>query len=212
MVSLALIGGLWLSLLYAATVPPASIWTIQVTLGRGARAGLLAAVAIALGQLPWCLLATALLFTNTEAWQALDLWLRGVAACFLLWMVYRHLRAPELARLSGETGEPPGPLFRPTLVRSLLMPWRLPVLMALLVSVSIHWRGPGLGAAAIFSMGAFFGQMLWYAGFILLTVLFGKRVPEPVTVRSLNKLRKLAVTVQLGLAAIILAPLAFPPV
>jgi hypothetical protein len=84
--------------------------------------------------------------------------------------------------------------------------------MALLVSVSIHWRGPGLGAAAIFSMGAFFGQMLWYAGFILLTVLFGKQVPEPVTLRSLNKLRKLAVTVQLGLAAIILAPLAFPPV
>lgn len=212
MVSLALIGGLWLSLLYAATVPPASIWTIQVTLGRGARAGLLAAVAIALGQFPWCLLATALLFTNTEAWQALDHWLRGAAAGFLLWMVYRNLRAPELARLTGETREPPGSLFRPTLVRSLLMPWRLPVWMALLVSVSIHWRGPGLGAAAIFSMGAFFGQMLWYAGFILLTVLFGKQVPEPVTLRSLNKLRKLAVTVQLGLAAIILAPLAFPPV
>jgi threonine/homoserine/homoserine lactone efflux protein len=211
MIEFAFIGGIWLSLLYSATVMPASVWAIQLTVSRGWTHGLFASAGLALGQVPWCLAAGLLFFQFAETWQALDLWLRAAAAGTLLWMAIRSLRAPPVTTLQLETGESRLALLRLSLWRSLVMPWRFPLWAGLVVSVGIHLRGPGWELAGIFTLGAVVGQIAWFFHFILIAGLFGKRVPEDISLRSLNKLRLLATVVLGGLALIILAPVAFPP-
>lgn len=210
-VHLAILGGIWLSLLYSAAVMPASVWVIQVTVSRRWLAGGAAALGLSLGQLPWCLLASAALFEFPQLWQALDLHLRIGAVLFLFWMASRCARAPTVKGLRIETTASLAQLLRMSFWRSFIMPWRLPLWAAFILSVGVHLRGPGWEAAGLFSLGAVVGQLLWHVHFIVVAGLFGHRVPEDISLRSLNKLRLLSVTVTAGLGLIILAPLAFPP-
>jgi threonine/homoserine/homoserine lactone efflux protein len=208
---LSVLGGIWLSLLYSATVFPASVWIIQLTVSRGWLCGLACSLGLALGQVPWCLIAGLLLFQFSEFWQAGDLWLRGAAVGILVWMAIRSTRSTRVLTLHVDIDASTWTLFKSGLWRSLVMPWRLPLWMGIIVSVSIHLRGPGGELAPLFTLGAILGQMGWFIHFVLIAGLFGHRVPEDISLRSLNKLRLLATVVLGGLAFIILAPVAFPP-
>lgn len=208
---LAILGGIWLSLLYSAAVMPASVWVIQVTVSRRWLAGGAAALGLSLGQLPWCLLASVALFEFPQLWQALDLPLRMGAVLFLFWMAFRCAKASPVKGLRIETSATLAQLLRLSFWRSFIMPWRLPLWAAFILSVGVHLRGPGWEAAGLFSLGAVVGQLLWHIHFIVVAGLFGHRVPADISLRSLNKLRLLSVTVTAGLGLIILAPLAFPP-
>jgi threonine/homoserine/homoserine lactone efflux protein len=208
---LALLGGVWLSLLYSAAVMPASVWAIQLTVSRGWPVAAGAAAGLAIGQFPWALAAAIGLLTAPAFWQGADFPARLLAVAFLLWMGARCLRAGAVQTLdSGDV--PAGPaLFRQALWRSFSMPWRLPLWAALILSVGAHLRGPGWEAALFFAVGTVFGQGLWLGHFIVVAALFGRRVPEPVSIHSINKLRLLAVVVHAGVALVIIAPVAFPP-
>ena len=124
---LAILGGIWMSLLYSAAVMPASVWVIQLTVSRGWICGLACSLGLALGQLPWCLGAALVLFEFPGLWQAADLWLRGLASAFLIWMAYRSARAPAVRGLHLEAPGSIGGLMKSSLWRSLVMPWRFPV-------------------------------------------------------------------------------------
>src|SRR5210317_2497326 len=100
--ALAILGGIWLSLLYSAAVTPASVWIIQLTVSRGWICGLTSSLALSLGQVPWCLAAGLLLFEFPHLWQETDLWLRGLSAGFLLWMAVRGAKAPRVKGLKLE--------------------------------------------------------------------------------------------------------------
>ena len=205
--SVAILGGIWLSLLYSATVVPASVWVIQLTVSRGWACGLMAAFGMALGQLPWTLAAALALFAFPAFWQAADLWLRLAAAAFAMWMAVRSARAPRVQALELTVSGTAWALFIKSLWRSFSMPWRLPLWAAFIVSVGVHLRGPGWQAAVLFMPGALIGQTAWFVHFILIAALFGKRVPVDITLHSMNKFRLLATLVQAGLAIIILFPL-----
>ena len=209
MATTALIGGIWLSLLYSATVMPASIWVIQLTVSRGWVSGLLAGSGLTLGQVPSCLVASLLLFQAPHIWQSVDLWLRIGAAIFLLWMSMRSAKSAPVGSLTLHIRGSRRALFVSSFWRSLTMPWRFPLWCGIILSISIHLRGPGWEAAGFFTIGAVIGQILWQAHFILLAGLFGKRVPEDISLRSMNKLRLLATIVLGGLAVIVLAPIGY---
>ena len=205
---LALIGGIWLSLLYSATVMPATVWVIQLTVSRGWLAGLASGMGLAMGQLPWCLVASLLLFQKPRFWQFVDPGLRLLALLFLGWMAVRSLRARPVQALWLEVSEGRLALFRRSLWRSLMMPWRFPLWIAVILSVGIHLRGPGWPAALFFTLGAFLGQLAWHLHFMVVAGLFGRRVPEDICLHSMNKLRFLGTIVLAGLGLIIIAPLA----
>jgi len=211
MPSLAILGGMWISLLYAAGVMPASVWTIQVTVSRGWKEGMVTLAGLSLGVAPWCLAASLILFNFPVIWQKADLPLRVGTAAFLLWMASRCWKAPAVGQLKIHSPQAMASLFGISLWRNLVMPWRLAVWAAFIVSIGIHLRGPGSVAALFFVIGAVLGQFLWHVHFLVIAGLFGRTVPEPICLKSLNKLRLLAVTVYAGLALVILAPVAFPP-
>lgn len=209
-VHLAVIGGIWLSLLYSAAVMPASVWVIQLTVSRNWRTAANAAAGLSIGQFPWCLAAGLILFNFPHVWRNADLLLRFAAAAFLLWLAFRCQRAPEVETLRIDEAKGGPQLTGAAFSRSFLMPLRLPLWAAFILSVGVHLRGPGPGAALLFAFGAVLGQLMWHAHFILVAGLFGRRVPEDISLHSLNKLRLLATLVNGGLALIILAPVAFP--
>ena len=126
-------------------------------------------------------------------------------------MAVRGAKAPRVKGLKLEIEGSTWALFKSSFWRSLVMPWRLPLWAGLIISIGIHLRGPGWELALVFTKGAILGQMAWFAHFVLIAGLFGNRVPEDISLRSLNKLRLLASLVLGGLVLIILAPVAFPP-
>jgi len=207
----AFIGGIWLSLLYSAMVMPASVWSVQLTVSRSWQSGFTASLGLAFGQLPWVLFASLILFQNARAWQNIDLPLRFAGAAFLIWMTYRCFGSGQVLSLKAKAPAQLQTIFHVAFWRSFAMPWRLALWAVLIISIGIHLRGPGWHAALAFTAGSFFGQLLWLLHFAFLAAIFGHRVAEAVSIRSLNKLRLLATTVSFGLALIILAPVAFPP-
>ncbi len=206
LIQFAFLGGIWLSLLYAATVMPATIWVIQLTVSRGWWSGIAASAGLALGQLPWALLASLILFQFPGFWQSADLVLRGAAVLFLAWFAYKSARAPRVKALQLVVQGSRWGILKSSTWKSLLMPWRFPVWAGLLITMSIHLRGPGWEAAVLFTAGTFIGQMAWALNFVFLAGLFGHRVPEDITLHSMNKLRLLAIIVPAGLILVILAP------
>lgn len=206
---MAILGGIWLSLLYSAAVMPASVWVIQVTVSRGCLSGISTASGLSLGQFPWCLLASALLFQGPVFWGLIDIPARVFLIAFLSWMTWRCIKAPPVQGLHVETDATLTQLFTTGLWRSFTMPWRFPLWAAFIISVGVHLRGPGFTAAVLFSAGAIIGQLVWHLHFIVVAGLFGKRVPVEISLKSLNKLGFLSACVHAGLAIIILAGLLF---
>ena len=208
LIKLAILGGVWLSLLYSAAVMPATIWVIQLTVSRRWPSGLAGGLGLALGQLPWCLAASLLLLQFPVFWQAADHWIRAAAVLFLVWMAVRSARARPVAAIRLTVEGSNWGIFQASLWRSLVMPWRLALWAALIISIGVHLRGPGWMAACLFSVGCVLGQLAWHLHFIIVAALFGKRVPEDISLHSMNKLRLLATLVLGGLVLIIIAPIA----
>lgn len=204
---MALLGGVWLSLLYCAFVVPATVWVIQLTVSRGWWCALLTGGAMAAGQVPWSLAAGAALADGEHFWRVVDPWLRLPLAGFLMWLALRMAKTGPVRALRVEVPTGTLRLMRAALHRSLLMPWRPLIWFALIFSVGVHLRGPGWDVLPGFIIGTLGGQLLWHAHFILIAALFGKRVPEAISLKSINKFRLLATVVAAGLALLILLPL-----
>jgi hypothetical protein len=62
-------------------------------------------------------------------------------------------------------------------------------------------------AVVMLALGVGAGSFLWWLIFIGLAALFGRKVPEEICLKSLNKLKTLAVVVLFGLVLIGVAPL-----
>lgn len=205
---MALLAGVWLSLLYSATVMPATVWVIQLTVSRSWGLGLLAGAAMALGQLPWIWVSAGALAEGPHIWRTIDPWLRLPLAGFLFWMAIRIARTGPVKGLRVEVQASARQIAQAALKRSLLMPWRLAVWFCLIFSVGAHLRGPGWEVLPGFLLGALTGQLLWHGHFVAVAALFGKRVPEPICLKSMNKFRLLGTLVTGGLGLLILLPLA----
>jgi len=201
-----LVGGIMLAIVYSGGMMASTVWVVQATYSGGIFVGMKTVCALALSQLPWVLMATVLLFSTGEIVITVDPGLRLFFAGAFAWMAFTVKKVPPVLRLDVRA-ESLRRSFRNTLKKGFLMPWRWVHWSGVFLSVSIHHRQPGIDGAIMASIGALMGLLLWNFHFIFLTALFGKKVPAPICLKSINKLRLLAFIVFLGLAIVILGPL-----
>jgi hypothetical protein len=96
-------------------------------------------------------------------------------------------------------------LFGNAFNRALAMPMRLPTAMAVLLATGVYINHPPTWEAVFpVSLGAVIGVVWWWGQFSFLSAFFAKRVPQRITLRSLNKIRPFCGVLYCFLAGIVL--------
>ena len=201
--------GIILGLVFSTTIVSGVVWCVQITMSRGFRTGLCAGAGIALAQSLWSALAAVIVFWLHQFSDSMDWLFRLFSAGVLVFMSATVFSAGKIKTLHYD-GQLKGfgKVFRSTLGIAFAMPMRLPGFLALLIAMNFHVRDIQFGNALFIGAGVGLGSFAWWAYYVLLAALFGKRVPEPITVKSMNKLKVLAGSALLALMFICLAPMA----
>lgn len=170
---------------------PGTVWLIKV----GASGKVIQVLAVALGfafsQLFWLLVAIPGLLMMTRHLSSLQPFMHLFATFVLFYMAFKTICSRPVHVLN-DAGELPSltVLFRNAFNRALAMPMRLPTAMAVLLATGVYINNPTDWEVVPFVvLGATVGVVWWWGQFFLLTVLFVRRVPEHITVNSLNKIR-----------------------
>jgi hypothetical protein len=81
-------------------------------------------------------------------------------------------------------------LFRCAFNRSLAMPLRLPTAIAVLLATGVYvTHSPTWDVVPKVMLGGVIGVACWWSQFAFLSAFFAKRVPERITLKSLNRIR-----------------------
>ncbi len=207
-----LIFGVILGTVFSVTTIAATVWCIQITIYKGFWAGSIAGFGVALSQFGWALIAAAVVvYISSYAWE-FDWLYRILAVPTLLSMAWSIFGSKKIESISyrGEFSKN-SEIFYNTFINAIRMPMRFSGYISLFISVSLQlspgFKNEGFISGLLIAVGVFIGSMFWWLFFIILAALFGKRVPEPVTLKSLNKLKFLSGMVLLALALICAIPL-----
>ena len=202
-----LFGGV-LGFVFSVPLISGVVWCVQIAINRGWLAGLSAGLGIALAQTLWANLAAFLIFQLAPYSDRYNWAFRFLAAIILLSMSFRVFQIGKIESLAYKGSlVDANAIFRRTFIIALAMPMRFLGYLALLVAMSLHLRVQPIVNGFLLAIGVGAGSFLWWLCFVTLAALFGKRVPEPITIRSLNKLRFLGAAVLLGVMFIGTVPL-----
>ncbi|MBC2594492.1 hypothetical protein H5P28_09505 [Ruficoccus amylovorans] len=209
--TVVLLKGFVLGFIFSVIMVPGTVWCVQVTRRYGLRAGLAAALGITLGQGAWITTSVALM---AVLWmlplQSELTWIfRVLAALTLVYMalvMFRARRADSLdcPVLPGGASR----IFRGTMAVSMGMPMRFFGYMAFCVAAGLEDHLPNQpGHALMVVVGAVCGTAVWWLYMVTLARVFGRRVPERISLRSINKLNPLGGGILLLVAVMTLLPL-----
>lgn len=170
---------------------PGTVWLAKVGMVGAAGKVFIVALGFALSQFFWLLVATPGLLMMTRHLAPLRPGIYLFASFVLFYMAFKTIRSSRVEVLD-DAGELPSPrtLFRNAFNRALAMPMRLPTAMAILLATGVFANNPSeweVMPSIVF--GNLIGVAWWWGQIFLLTALFVRRVPEHVTVKSLNKIR-----------------------
>ena len=201
-----MVEGITAGFILSLTLFPGTVWLARV--GVSGRAGQVIAVGLGFwfAQLIWLAVAVPGLMMMSRHLSFIGEGMHIFASFVLAYMGLKFLRARKAENL-GDAGELPSPivLFRNALNRSLAMPLRLPAAMAILMATGVYLNNPPIWQVVPYVLfGALIGVTWWWGQFTFLSVLFAKRVPEHITLKSLNKIRPFCAVLCLCLAAIVL--------
>ncbi len=208
--AILLLKGFVLGFIFSVVMVTGTVWCVQVTIRYGLFAGLAAALGITLGQSIWIAVAVALM---TVMWmlplQAELAWVfRSLAAVVFLYMSFILFRAKKVSSLSCPPLAGGGKrVFRGTLAVSLGMPMRFFGYLAFCVAAGLNYHAPDLANGGLVVLGAVSGTFVWWLYMVILAAVFGHKVPERVSLRSINKLNPLSGFILLLVCAMTLAPL-----
>ena len=201
--------GFVLGFVFSVTMVSGAVWCVQITMHRGWVDGTAAGLGISLAQIVWSVFAAFFVWWLARFSEEYD-WLYRICAAFVLgYMSMTVFQSPRFNTIQYD-----GPLrgffsvLWTTFSLALAMPMRLAGYTSLLIAVSLHLRERPFEFAILLALGIGLGSMAWWFYFTLLAALFGKRVPEQISVQSMNKLRFLGGSIFLVLVIICIAPLA----
>ena len=183
---------------------PGTVWLVKVGIAGKPQQALVVALGFALSQFVWITVAAAGLLMMMKYLAVLRIGMHLFAAIVLSYMTFKIFRGRRLETLEYTSELPSmGMLFFQAFNRSLAIPMRLPTAIALLLATGVYTNHPpNWGVALVVMLGGLVGIGWWWGQLFVLTALFAKRVPELVTVKSLNKIRPFC-GVLLGMLAVV---------
>lgn len=206
---LTIFKGIVLGFIYSVTLVSGTVWCAQVTIQRGFRAGLAAGAAVALAQGLLGGAAVLALYGLTLLPLDLGTSLRLLAVVVFLYMSGKMFMAPKATTISTPlTDTEPSQFFTTTFALAITMPMRLGGFLAFTIASGIPMKELSPVSVLLLANLIGFGSLVWFGYIVLLARIFGNRVPEHITLRSLNKLNGLSGVVFLLVALIAGAPLA----
>lgn len=198
--------GITAGFILSLTLFPGSVWLAKV--GVSGRASQVIAVGLGfwLSQLVWLCVAVPGLMMMSRHLTYIGAGMHIFASFVLAYMGFKFLRTRKADNLGDAGPLPSAPtLFRNALNRSLAMPLRLPAAMAILLSTGVYLNNDAnWQAVPLVLLGALIGVSWWWGQFTFLSVFFAKRVPERITLKSLNKIRPFCAVLCFCLAVIVL--------
>lgn len=204
--SRSMLEGITAGFIFSLTLFPGTVWLTKVgVVGRPVQV-IAVGAGFWLSQLLWLVVAVPGLMMMCRQLTFFLGAMHVFAAFVLTYMGVKFLRARK-AKCLDDAGDLPGAsrLFRNAFNRSLAMPLRLPAAMAILLSTGVYINNTASWETVPFVFtGAVIGVSWWWGQFTFLAVFFAKRVPAPITLKSLNKIRPFCGVLCLCLAGIVL--------
>jgi threonine/homoserine/homoserine lactone efflux protein len=183
--------GITAGFILSLTLFPGTVWLAKVGVAGTKVQVLAVGLAFALSQLVWLAVAIPGLMMMTVHLSFLRLGMHWFAAFVLGYMAIKFFRTRRVIVLD-DAGELPvaTELFRNAFNRALAMPMRLPTAMALLLATGVYVNNPPRwDTVPPVLLGSLIGVCWWWGQFSFLSAFFAKRVPERITMKSLNKIR-----------------------
>jgi threonine/homoserine/homoserine lactone efflux protein len=198
--------GIAAGFIYSLTLFPGTVWLVKVGV-RGRQAQVLAVgSAFWLAQLIWFCIALPGLMIMYAQLAFIQFGMHLFAAFVLTYTAIKYIRSKQVESID-DAPELTAPIdqFKQSLNQALAMPMRLPVAMAILLASGVYINHPPQWQELpkIYT-GILIGSTWWWAQFTFLSLYFVKRVPLPITIKSLNKIRPLCTAICLCLAIIAL--------
>lgn len=198
--------GITAGFILSITLFPGTVWLVKV--GVSGRASQVIAVGLGfwLSQLIWLIVAVPGLMMMCRQLSFIGDGMHLFASFVMGYMGVKFLRTRKADNLGDAGSLPPAStLFRSALNRSLAMPMRLPAAMAILLSTGAYVNNTPTWTVVPFVMtGAIIGVSCWWGQMTFLAVFFSKRVPQSITLKSLNKIRPFCAALCFSLAGIVL--------
>jgi len=170
---------------------PGTVWLAKVGVGGTKRQVFAVGLAFALSQMIWLSVAIPGLMMMSKHLSFLRVGMHLFAVFVLGYMAVKFFRTRRVEVLD-DAGALAAPmvLFRNAFNRALAMPMRLPTAMAVLLATGVYVnQPPSWQVVPPVMLGALIGVGWWWGQFTFLSAFFAKRVPERITIKSLNKIR-----------------------
>ncbi|MEN8791729.1 MAG: hypothetical protein ABF324_06040 [Lentimonas sp.] len=183
---------------------PGTVWLAKVGL-LGSKGQVLAVgVAFWLSQFFWLLVAIPGLMMMCAHLTLILAGMHLFAGFVLVYMGIQFFRAKRVLVLDDVDELPSAwSLFRLAFNQAVAMPMRLPAAMAILLATGVYVNHtPSWSIVPSVVIGALIGTTWWWGQFTVLSMFFAKRVPQPITIKSLNKIRSFCAGLSLFLALI----------
>ena len=183
--------GITAGFVLSLTLFPGTVWLVKVGLVGAARQTFVVALGFALSQLFWLLVSIPGLLMMIRNLTPLRPVMHLFTTFVLFYMAFKTMRGRRVEVLNDAGELPPlRILFRNAFNRALAIPMRLPTAMAVLLATGFYINHPtDWKVSPVVMLGGLIGVTWWWGQLFLLTVLFAKRVPERVMMKSLNKIR-----------------------
>ncbi|MGJ3242819.1 MAG: hypothetical protein ACFE0O_07695 [Opitutales bacterium] len=184
--------GLVAGFLLAVGTVSGTVWLVQSRQVLGASAAFRVGVSLVLALGFWAAVAMALTGWLRDHASAVLWGVRGIGGLVLGYVALRVGRARRADTLHPDLPEAQrrNPGWN-TWVYAVLMPLRLTLMLAMIMATGAFWHGMGMDRVILWTLGVLFGAFVWWGFLFFLAVLFGQRVEEAITLRSLNKLHVL---------------------
>ncbi len=186
-----MIEGITAGIILSLALFPGTVWLAKVGVVGTKRQVFAVGLAFALSQMAWLSVAIPGLMMMSKHLSFVRFGMHLFAVFVLGYMAIKFFRTRRVAVLDY-TGELPTArvLFRTSFNRSLAMPMRLPMAMAVLLATGVYVNHPpSWQVVPSVMLGALLGVGWWWGQFTFLSAFFAKRVPERITIKSLNKIR-----------------------